>query len=97
MSRLLDHFGGHVLGGPAERVGDFAGVEAGLAESEVSDLDVAVVVDEEVLGLEVAVDDVLLVEVHQTIEDFDEVEASVVLAHPLDGFKVVEELSAGAV
>ena len=97
MPRLLDHFGGHVLCGPAERVGDFAGVEAGLAESEVSNLYVAVVVDEKVLGLEVAVDDVLLVEVHQTIEDFDEVEASVVLAHPFDCFQIVEELSAGAV
>ena len=57
----------------------------------------AVVVDEEVLGLEVAVDDVLLVEVHQSVEYFDEVEAGVVLAHPFDGLEVVEELSAGAV
>jgi hypothetical protein len=38
-------------------------------------------IDEQILRFEVAVDDVLLVEVHESVQNFDKVESSVFFAH----------------
>ena len=97
VTRLLYHFRGHVLGGPAETVGDFSTVEARLAQPEVSYLDVAVVIDQQVFRFEVPVNDILLVEVHESVQDLNEIKTGVLLAHPLDRLEVVEQLAAGAI
>jgi hypothetical protein len=54
-------------------------------------------VDEQILRFEVAVDDVLLVEVHESVQNFDKVESSVFFAHAFHRLQVIEQLSAGAV
>lgn len=87
---LLNHLGRHILCAPTEAVGDFSGFKADLRESEVGDLNVSVVIDEEILGFEVTVDDVLLMQVHETIKNFDKVESSFFFRHPFDGLKIVE-------
>ena len=52
VSLFLDHFGGEVLGGPANRHRLFVLVEQGLAQSEVGHLDVPAAVEQHVLGFE---------------------------------------------
>lgn len=59
----LDHLGGQVVEGAAH--GLAAAVRGVDAPAEVGDLDLAVDADEDVLGLDVAVDDVLAVQVAQ--------------------------------
>lgn len=54
-------------------------------------------VDDNVLGLDVAVEDVLAVEVFEGGEDLDEAVAGLVFAEALDFAEVVEELAPGAV
>jgi hypothetical protein len=67
VSLVEENLGRDVLGGAAQRVG----LEGHpLREAEVGDLEVAGLVQEEVLGLEVAVDEVLGV---QELEDEDDV------------------------
>lgn len=56
-----------------------------------------VMVDQQILGFEVPIDDVLLVQVHQSVEDLNEVESSIFLGHAFDGFEVVEEFASGTV
>lgn len=57
----------------------------------------AVDCNKQVLGLEVAVDDVLLVDVVEADEYLEEVELGLSFGHLLDLFQLVEELSAGAI
>lgn len=97
MPSLLNHLRRHVLCASAEAVGDLSGLEADLREAEVGDLDVSVVIDEEVFWFEVSVDDVLLMQVHEAIQNFDKVESSLFFRHPFDGLQVVEKLSPGAI
>lgn len=92
MALVLDDLGGQVLGGPAEGVGldgpiVFTVTEA-LGKAKVDELDVAVLIQEEVLRLEVAVGDaaLLLVEVLQHEDDLGGVEAG-------DGFVEAAQLA----
>ncbi len=66
---VLQHLRGQVLRGAAEGLGGAAEVDVLLAQAEVGDLDVAVLVQEEVLQLEVAVDDAKLVQVVDGADD----------------------------
>lgn len=94
MASLLDHFRRHVLSASAETVGDFSAVEPGLRQSKISDLDMSIVIDQQILRFEVSIDDVLLMQVHESIKNFYEVESSIGLGHSFDGFEVIEEFSA---
>jgi hypothetical protein len=63
-------------------------------EAEVGDLEEAVGVEEEVLGLEVAVADPLAVAVLDALEELPEVEAGRGLVEPALGDDLVEQLAA---
>jgi hypothetical protein len=78
MPSLLDHLRRHILSASAEAIGDLSAVQADFGETKVSNFDVAIVVNQQVLRLEVSVDDILLVEVHEAVENFDEVEFGVI-------------------
>ena len=62
-----------VCGCTTECAGELA-VGEGLGEAKVGDLDVCVLrcVEEQVLGLEVAVDDVVVVQVRERVDDLQE-------------------------
>mmetsp|Transcript_114833 Transcript_114833/g.278751 ORF Transcript_114833/g.278751 Transcript_114833/m.278751 type:complete len:254 (+) Transcript_114833:448-1209(+) len=90
---LAEHqLGRQVLGCAAQRVGAVLDV---LGETEVYNLDVACLVDEQVLGLEVAIQDLARVQVVERVEHTRGVEASVA---DLDGatgaLQAVEQLAA---
>lgn len=89
---LLDDFGGEVFGRAAETV-QLVSLDVLLRQTEVGDLDVAVGVQKEVFGLEVAVDDALAVQIVQTHRDFGGVEASAVFGEAAVA-QVEEELAA---
>ena len=60
---------------------------AHLGESEVSNFDMSVCRDEEILGFKVSVDDSLLVQVLESIKNLKEVESGLFLSHSLDSFE----------
>ena len=74
---FLDDLRGEVLGGAADGLGELVPHELG--EAEVRELEIAVLADEDVLGLEVAVDDAVGVEVLECEEDLGGEETSLVL------------------
>ena len=84
--------GGDVFGGSADGEGSSLGEELG--KSKVGELEVAIVADEEVLGLKISEDDVLGVEVFEAGGDDRAVEAGLVGGEGLDVPEVGEELSA---
>lgn len=96
---VVDDLGGQVLGGSAEGVGlDRGGVAVAeaLGEAKVDELDVPVRVEEEVLGLHVAVGDaaLLLVQVLEDEHDLGRVEARDFLVEAPELAQVREELAA---
>jgi hypothetical protein len=60
---LEDHLGRHVFGTAAEGVRQLPLVHVRLGQAQVCDLDVAVLAQQDVFGLDIAVDYVVLVEV----------------------------------
>lgn len=90
---LGQHFRSHVLGTAAVGGGELIGPESGLAESEVSYLEVSVQVDHDVFGFDISVYDVLAVQVLNAQQDLDEAVASLVLTHLAHLPQVVEQLS----
>ena len=91
------HLWRHVLGAPAEGMSPVLLTHVGLREPKIGDLYVPVVADQQVLGLEVTVDDLVLVQVEQPIHDLNKVEPSMFLGHALDLLEVVEKFTSGAV
>jgi len=87
------HFGSSVAGTAAGGLEPLAGLVV-VGESEVYDFDVVAVVEEEVLGLEVAVDDAVLVDVVDACDDLLHEGDGLLLAESLVLDDVVEELAA---
>lgn len=79
-----DVFGGDISRSPTERVRSVAIVQD-LGKAKVPDLGVAVVIYEDILGLEVAVDYVVVVQVLERKDDAGDVELGQVLIHALHG------------
>ena len=79
MASFLDHLRRHVLSTATEAVGDLPGFESKLGQSEISNFDMAIMINQEILRFEISVDDILLMQVHQAIENLDKIEFSVVL------------------
>ena len=71
--------GRDVVRGAAEGLRERLAVLEDLAEAEVDELDVAVLVEHDVLGLEVSVDDVHGMEVFEGAHDLAEIEPRAVL------------------
>eukprot|EP00760_Papus_ankaliazontas_P023561 PhM_4_TR2067/c4_g1_i1/m.99921 len=96
---LLEDLGGDVVGCAADGLEQRA-VALGTAalevgESEITDLEVVIAVKQEVLGLEVAVGDALLVAVVRAEHELLEELPRRGLVEPLRGDNAVEELAAG--
>ena len=72
MTLVLENLGGQVLGSSAESKGS---IFDGLGKSEICEFEVAVGANEDVLGFEVAVDDVFGVQVLEDEDDVGGVEA----------------------
>lgn len=89
----LDDLGRDVLGGPAHGVGHLVLAEADLRQAEICQLDVAVLVDENVLGLQVAVYDIPLVQVLEGQQDLCRVELRHALGELLVAPQQIEQFS----
>ena len=76
---VCTHLWGHVLDGATEGLCEGPAVLEDLAEAEVDEFDVSVLVEHDVLGLEVSVDDVHGVEVLEGAHDLAEIEPRAVL------------------
>lgn len=94
---LEEHLRSHVFRRTAEGKGQEIVCHVGSGEPEVCELDVAIGVYEDVLGLYVSVDDLVLVEVVDGEANLAEVELGLVLGHALDFLELLEEFSAGTV
>ena len=73
------HLWSHVLDGAAERLGERPAFLEDFAEAEVNKFDISVLVEHDVLGLEVSVDDVHGMEVFEGAHDLAEIEPRAVL------------------
>ena len=80
---LQDHFWRHVLSTAAKTVSHFSGIKASLGKAKICNFDMSIMIDKQILRFEVSVDDVLLVDVHESVQNFNEVESSMFFAHAL--------------
>lgn len=92
MAGTHDHFWAEVLGRPAEGVRLVFVVLDDLRESEVRKHDVTVSVHQDVLGLEVSVEDLAVVEVPQSQRNLGGIKLGLVLGEALHLGQVLEEL-----
>lgn len=83
-----------ILGRSTKRVGEFAFREIDFGESEIGDLDMPIGCKEDVLWFQVAVDDLLLVDILQCEHQLGTVELGLVLAETERSSQVEEQLSA---
>ena len=58
-----ERFWGEVFGTRTERVGETVGLDVGLGQPKITNFDMAVSIDEQILRLEVAIDDALLMQI----------------------------------
>ena len=91
----LDHFGGEVVQSTTQSVAPGGGGVDGPAK--VGDLDLALGADEQILGLDVAVDDVLLVAVGQGLAEVGDVPGRSALGEPTAVGQLLVQLTAGTV
>lgn len=94
MASLLYHFRRHVLSTSTETISDLPTIQTRLRQSKISNFDMPIIIDQQILRLEISIYDILLMQIHESIEDFNEVESSIDLGHSFDGFEVIEELTA---
>ena len=93
MPCFLDHFRRHVLSAAAKTVSDIPAVESHFGQTEVCNFNMSVMVNQQILRFEISIDDILLMQVHKTVQYFDEVESSMFFRHSFDGLQIVEQLS----
>ena len=93
MSTFLNHLWWHVLSTSTKTISDFPRVKSKLRQTEISYLDMAIMIDEQIFWFQISIDDILLMKVHKSIENFDKIELSIFFRHSFHCFKVVEELA----
>jgi len=91
------HFGSQVFGGSAKGVGKLTGAQVRFAETEITQGDVASGIEQNVFGLEIAVDDIVLVQMFEGEDEFGNVESSAFLGEATLALQVPEELASGLV
>merc|ERR1719161_1402844 len=74
---------GHVDAGAEEGLGNFSGVAHDLGDAEVAELHVARVIEQDVLGLDVTVQDRITVQEGQAVENLMEDRREFSLTHPI--------------
>ena len=97
MPRLLYHLWWHVLSTSTKTISNLSTAQSHLGQSKICNFHVSIVVDEQILRFEIAIYDVLLMQIHKPVEYFYEIEASVFFIHAFDSLQVVEQLSSRAI
>lgn len=92
-----DHLGRHVLRAATKRIREFFILHILLRQSEISNLNMPIVVDQQILGLQVSVHNFLLMQVQQPVQNLDEVKSSILLGHAFDLLQIEEELTSWAI
>jgi len=88
------HLGGDILGSAAKRVGTATGLDD-LGETKIGQLAVSVVAQEKILGLQIAVNDVLVVDVLEGEGDLEGVELGLLIGELAVLTKMSEQLTTG--
>ena len=91
MPLVEDYFRGDVFGGAADS--ESPALVEDLGKAEVSELDVAIISDEQVFGLEVSEDHILAVQVLEAVGDTGGVEPALVGGEALNRPHVGEQFS----
>lgn len=92
-----DHLGRHVLCAATKRIREFFLFHVLFGQPKIGDLDVPVVVDQQILGLQVSVHDFLLVQIQQPVQNLDEVKSSIFLGHAFDLLQIEEKFASWTV
>lgn len=92
MTLLNQDFGRQIVGGTAERVGLLSFIKY-FCQPKISETNVAIVVHEDVLRLQVSVDNFLVVEVTNSHSHLDGVELGALLSESLSLAQVHEEFA----
>ncbi len=90
MPTLQYHFRRHILSTATKGVGNLPGVHPPLGQSKISNFNMPIMPNQPILRLQIPVDNILLMQVHQPIKNLNKVESSMLFTHSLDRFKVVE-------
>ncbi len=92
----LEHFGRHILWGAADGCRAGALSEVVLGKAEICELDVAIDIEQYILGFLIPVDDIVGVEVLEAKEHFDEVELGCLFREGTMSVEMEEELPSRA-
>lgn len=88
------HFGGNVLGWAAEGVCFGVKSQSSLAQSKINEANVTLHVEQQVLGLEIAIHNVVVVQIAEGQHHFSSVESSAVFAEVIVAREVIEQFTA---
>lgn len=90
---LSKHFGSHIFRAAAIGGSELIGSKALFTESEVGYFQIAIHIDHNVLWFDIAVDDILTVQILYSLQYLNEAISGIVFCHFTNSTKVVEQLS----
>ena len=79
MPTFLNHFRRHVLSTTTKAVGDLSRIKTKFGQSKISNFDMPIMINQQIFRFKIPVDDILLMQIHEAIENFDEVEFGIIL------------------
>ena len=94
MPSLLDHLRRHVLRTSTKTISNIPAIQSNLRQSKICNLDMSIMIDQQILRLKIPIYDVLLMKIHESIENLNKVKSSMFFTHPLHSFQVVKQLTA---
>ena len=97
MPTFLNHLRRHVLSTTAKAVGDLSRIKTKFGQSKISNFDMPIMINQQIFRFKIPVYDILLMQIHEAIENFNEVEFGIILWHSLYAFEVVEKLASWAI
>ena len=79
MAAFLNHLRRHVLSTAAKAVGDLSRIKTKFGQSKISNFNMSIMINQQIFRFKIPVNDILLMQVHESIKNFDEVEFGIIL------------------